>query len=134
MKHALKRFIKYASVGFSTFLFDLFLLFIFIDILAWNYVVATAVAFLIAVSVNYCVSRRYVFRGTLRDVHSGYAVFILIALIGLGVVTGGMMVLVGILGWHYAISRILIAGIVGMWNYLMNLYVNFKVAGQHGGN
>jgi putative flippase GtrA len=122
---------KYASVGVSTFLFDLFLLFIFIDAFAWDYVFATASAFLIAVSINYSLSRRYVFSGTLREIHSGYVVFILIALIGLGVVTGGMVVLVGILDWHYAVSRIVIAGIVGMWNYLMNLYVNFKVAGKH---
>ncbi|MGH8552408.1 MAG: GtrA family protein, partial [Methylococcales bacterium] len=96
MKYALKRFVKYTSVGFSTFLFDLLLLFIFIDLLFWNYVVATAVAFLIAVSVNYYISRRYVFHGTLREIHSGYVLFIAIALIGLGFVTGGMVLMVGV--------------------------------------
>jgi hypothetical protein len=39
-------------------------------------------------------------------------------------------VAVDLLGLHYLVSRILIAGVVGVWNYLLNLYVNFKVAGK----
>ncbi len=30
----------------------------------------------------------------------------------------------------YLPARVLVAGIVGLWNDLMNLYVNFKVADQ----
>ena len=126
----LVRFLKYASVGVSTFLFDLFLLFILIDYFNVYYVYATASAFCIAVSINYVLSRRFVFRGTLRSVHAGYGIFILIALVGLAAVTGLMIVFVEVLHLHYLPSRIIIAGMLGMWNYLMNLYVNFKVAGK----
>ena len=54
----------------------------------------------------------------------------MIALAGLLAVTGLMVVFVEILHMHYLPSRIIIAGMVGMWNYFMNLYVNFKVAGK----
>ena len=123
----MKRFLKYVGVGTSTFGFDLALLFLFSEFLHWNYVLAAGVAFVIAVSVNYVLSRRYVFAGTLRSVHAGYAIFLLIAGVGLGLVTSLMYVCVYALGMNPFLSRVLIAGVVGLWNYVMNLYVNFRV-------
>jgi putative flippase GtrA len=41
-----------------------------------------------------------------------------------------MYVFVDMLGFDYIFSRVIIAGVVGMWNYLMNLYFNFRVAGK----
>ncbi len=130
MNKGMIRFLKYSSVGVSTFLFDLFLLYFFIDFLKIYYVYATATAFGIAVSINYVLSRRFVFHGTLRSAHAGYGIFILIALVGLGAVTGLMVFFVEVLHMNYFPSRIIIAGMVGMWNYVMNVYVNFKVAGN----
>lgn len=131
MTPGIKRFIKYSSVGLSTFLFDLLLLYIFTDILLINSIVAAGLAFLIAVSVNYWLSRKYVFPGTLRGVKEGFGNFILIVLVGLAVVMGGMYVLVSALHFNYLSARIFTAALTGLWNYLMNLYVNFKVVGKH---
>jgi putative flippase GtrA len=131
MQKSLTRFLKYSSVGVSTFLFDLFLLYLLIDYAKIYYPIATGIAFGIAVSINYVFSRRFVFKGTLRSVHSGYGIFIAIALAGLVAVTGLMMVFVEIIRMDYLPARVIIAGVVGMWNYLINLYVNFKVAGKH---
>lgn len=130
-KRAIKRFLKYSSVGVSTFVFDLLLLSLFVEQFKWWYLIATVVAFLLAVSLNYFISRKYVFKGTSRSVHAGYIRFISMAVIGIILVAWGMKICVGILGWNYLISRILIAAIVGMWNYLFNLFINFKVAGKH---
>lgn len=131
MKKSLQRFLKYASVGTSTFLFDLLLLYILIDYVKIYYPLATALAFGVAVSINYFISRRFVFTGTLRSVHAGYGMFLSIALVGMGAVTGLMVVFVEVFHLSYLPARVIIAGIVGLWNYLMNLYVNFKVAGRH---
>ena len=118
-------------VGTATFGLDLVLLFIFIDYMSLHPVVAAGIAFLMAVSLNYVVSRRYVFSKTQRDVKTGYVNFLIIVGIGLGVVTGGMYILVSVLGFNYLISRIAVALCTGMWNYIMNLYLNFKVVGKH---
>lgn len=134
MKQSLQRFFKYFGVGASTFLFDLAVLFVFIDVFRWNYIVSAGASFLVAISLNYYISRRYVFHGSLRSVHAGYLIFIIIALVGLFAVAGGMLLFVQILGWHYISSRIVVALLVGIWNYAMNLYVNFRVAGKHGGD
>ena len=131
MKQGAVRFLKYASVGVSTFLFDLLLLYVLTDYLKIHYAVATPVAYGIAVSINYFISRRFVFKGTLRSVHTGYGVFLAIAGTGMGAVTGLMVVFVEVLQMQPLPSRVIIAGFVGVWNYIMNLYVNFKVAGKH---
>jgi putative flippase GtrA len=131
MHKGLVRFLKYASVGGSTFLFDLFLLYLLIDYFNIYYVLATAMAFGVAVSINYFLSRRFVFKGSLRSVHEGYGIFISIALVGLCTVTGLMVLFVEVFHMHYLPARVITASIVGLWNYLMNLYVNFKVAGKY---
>ncbi len=127
---AVIRFIKYSTVGAGTFLFDLALLYILTDILSIHYLYSAGVAFLIAVSLNFILSRKYVFKGSARSAEVSYINFILIALIGLGMVVGGMYVLVSVFFVSYVVARIFLAGLTGIWNYFMNLYVNFKVAGK----
>ncbi len=129
-RRAVTRFTQYSIIGGGTFLLDLLLLYIFIDVFSLNYLVATAVAFLIAVSCNYYISRKYVFVGSVRSHKAGYANFVSIALIGLGFVTLSMYILVGVYGLAPVIARVSVAALTGIWNYLMNLFVNFKVAGQ----
>ncbi len=128
---AAKRFISYSVIGIGTFAFDLALLYVFTDIFGWHYILSAGVAFLVAVSLNYVISRKTVFRGTERNVHHGYVIFLAITAVGLVAVMGLMALFVAVLGWHYLPSRVLVAGAVGIWNYLMNLYVNFKVVGKH---
>ncbi|MEI6787163.1 MAG: GtrA family protein [bacterium] len=129
---SLKRVLKFGVVGGLTFALDLILLFVFIDWLEWNYILATGIAFAIAVSVNYYGDRRWVFKGTLRSIRAGYVIFMVIGCVGAAIAMVGMSVLVGVFHIHYVASRIAIASLVGLWNYFMNLYVNFQVAGKHG--
>lgn len=131
MSPTIKRFFKYSSIGVSTFAFDLLLLYIFTDVAKINYIVAAGAAFVVAVSLNYFLSRKYVFKGSARTVRSGYVNFLSIALVGLLLVIGGMYVLVSVFDFNYLLSRIGIAGLTGFWNYLINLFINFDVAGKH---
>jgi putative flippase GtrA len=127
---AVIRFLKYSTVGLGTFLIDLALLYALTEIFAIHYLYSAGIAFLIAVSINFVLSRRYIFKGSARSAKVSYLNFILIALVGLGLVTGGMYVLVSIFSMSYVLARIFVACLTGIWNYLMNLYVNFKVAGK----
>jgi len=128
---SLERVMKFGAVGVSTFALDLTLLYVFIDWLVWNYMIATGLAFTIAVSINYYCDRRWVFKGSLRSIHAGYVMFLAIGCVGAAIAMAGMSVLVGVFHIHYVASRIAIASLVGLWNYFMNLYVNFQVAGMH---
>ncbi len=128
---ALRRFLKYTLVGGSTFAFDLLLIWLMTEFLGVPYWMSTALGFLIAVSINYFVSRRFVFKGTKRQVHHGYAYFILVAVGGAFFITGAVTLLVTLFSLHYLLARILIGCVVGFGNYLFNLHFNFQVAGQH---
>ncbi len=130
-RRAFIRFMKYAAVGGSTFAFDLLLIWVLTEFVSVPYYVSTALGFLVAVSINYFLSRKFVFRGTNRKVHHGYLYFIAIACGGAAIVTGSVAFLVTALAFHYLVARILVACIVGVVNYLFNLHLNFKVAGHH---
>lgn len=128
---AVRRFVRYVAVGVSTFVFDLAMLYLAVSVFAIPYYIAIPLAFLVAISCNYALSRMLVFTGTERTWHGGYAYFALIALGGAGATTGLVAGLVTLFGLHYLSSRVIVAGVVGIVNYLFNLYLNFKVVGKH---
>ena len=126
-----QRFLKYFIIGFSTFLFDLILLYVFTDFFKINYLISVSLAFLIAVSINYYFSRRFVFSKTKRDLKLGFYIFLGITISGLIFITLLMLLLVEKLNLNYLVARIIVAGIVGIYNYTTNLFFNFKVVGEH---
>lgn len=126
----ISRFLRYSLIGGTTFAFDLLLLFFLKESLGFHYLLSAAIAFAVAVSINYAISRSVVFKGTLRPVGSGYLIFAGVAGISLVAVTLLMAVCVEVLGFDYLFARLTIACVVGLWSYLMNLFVNFKVAGR----
>ena len=125
------RFVRYTTIGVSTLTFDLLLIALLTQVFGVPYYISTPLGFLVAVSINYFLSRQMVFRGTERPVHHGYAYFILIAGTGALAITGAVYALVTYAHLHYLVARIGVAGFVGIANYLLNLYFNFKVAGVH---
>ncbi|MFH0996472.1 MAG: GtrA family protein [Pseudomonadota bacterium] len=130
MNLRLRRFFRYTAVGCLTFLFDLLLLWIQIEKFHVYYLYAAVSSFLIAVSVNYILSRRWVFKGSARRLAAGYLYFFKTAVAG-ALTTGFLM-------WMFCHStnesylpiRVIIAGIIGMGNYLIHLFLNFRVAGH----
>ncbi len=127
----IRRFLRYAVVGASTLTFDLVLLYAVTEFAGVPYYIATPLAFALAASVNYLISRKHVFHGTERAIHHGYLYFILLAILGATLTTLGVAFMVHYLGLYYMLARVLVAGVVGMGNYLLNLHFNFKVAGHH---
>ncbi|HEX2792329.1 MAG TPA: GtrA family protein [Candidatus Paceibacterota bacterium] len=125
------RLFRYSLVGGSTFAFDLLLIAAMTELVGIPYYVATPIGFLVAVSVNYALSRRFVFIGSERKMHHGYAYFIGLACVAALGITGAVALLVGAFALHYLAARTLVAGVVGFGNYLLNLHFNFKVAGIH---
>jgi putative flippase GtrA len=122
-----KRFIKYFSIGFSTFLFDLFLIFLIVELFGVDDVLAAGIAFLIAVTVNYFFLRRYAFSETREGVAKTYTFFIVMATVGFFSITGLMYLFVKVLEINYLFSRAFIASMVGAVGYLINIFFNFKV-------
>ncbi|NCU41212.1 MAG: hypothetical protein EOM19_00635 [Candidatus Moranbacteria bacterium] len=127
-RKGIRRFFRYISFGVSTFFLDLFLLWLCIEIFLWHYVFSAGISFFIAVSLNYFLSRKYVFLETKRSLRRGYIYFLSIAFLGMVFVIGSMIFFVEFFKADPFVSRIGVASIVGFWNYFMNLYINFKIA------
>ncbi len=125
------RFVKYVSVGVSTFLFDMLLIYIATSLFGVPYYISTPIAFWVALTLNYALSRKYVFKGTERKMHHGYAVYIAGGIFGGLLITSAVAFLVEYVGLHFIIARCLVSACVGIGGYIFNLYVNFKVAGRH---
>lgn len=125
------RFLKYVAVGGGTFGFDLILMGLFIKLLGMPYPVATYTAFLIAVSINYTLSRHFVFRGTERSVEMGYFNMLAAAAAGAFITMSLTVGVVKVTGLDALVARLPVAAMVGVSNYLFNLYINFRVAGRH---
>lgn len=89
---------------------------------------SAGLAYVVAITINYLFSRHYVFAGTLRSAHVGYVLFLAIAGVGFMLVTSLIYVFVQYVGFNLFVGRVCVAGIAGLWNYFMNLYVNFKVS------
>lgn len=109
---------------------DLLLLYFFVEYLGWGEVFAASVSFIVAITVNYVFSRNVVFTETERGILHGYSLFVIIALVSLGFVSVLMYVAVNILAYNYLSSRIIIAGLVGLWTYSANYFFNFRIHDQ----
>jgi putative flippase GtrA len=130
-RQAIERFFKYLSIGASVSALDIYLLWILTTHFGVYYIFSAGVTFLIGATLGYLADRHFVFAGTTRDLKTGYLYFLAITGAGLLMTLLTMAVLVEIFSFHYIVARILVAGGIGVWNYLMNLYVNFKVAGKY---
>lgn len=122
-----RRFGKYTIVGVGTFIFDLTLLAILSNTTEIYYPILVAVSFEIAVSINFAISYTWVFKGTKRRPLSGYVYFITIALVGIILTTGLVTLLVEFLALQLLVARVLVAGLVGIFNFFINSIFNFKM-------
>lgn len=128
---SLQRFLRYITVGVPTAALDLSFVFLATHYLNVPYGASVFVGYLIGISVNYVLSRRYVFKHSSRKFHHGYLYMVGAAGAGALLTTLLTALLVESLGLFYLTARLLVAGLVGVANYLFNLYVNFKVQGRH---
>ncbi len=119
-------FLRYVVVGGLAFLVDLGTLTLAQELIfktiPFGIYLATAIGFVVGLTVNYALSLRLVFtqekdRGKGRTV-SAFLVFGLIGLLGLGWTELGMWIGVSVLGGHYARVKIVVTGAVLLWNYL----------------
>jgi len=113
-------------VSCGAFAFDLILLWVLVQFLAMDKVLAAALAFIAATTTHYIFGRTWIFRGTERGVASGYAYFLVNAGIGL-VITVGLFA--AMLRWtpiNYLVSRVLVSIVAGLAVFLLNAILNFR--------
>ena len=114
------------AVSCLAFAIGLALLWALVELWGVNKLVAAAAGFLVSNSIHYAFGRAWIYRGTERDVATGYAYFLVNAGIGL-VIT--IALFAAFLRWtsiHYLAARVIVSVFAGLAMFLLNATLNFK--------
>lgn len=137
-KHNLKalayEFMRYIVVGGAAFLIDFGVLVLFNTVLpelsGYRLYLATALGFVAGLIFNYIFSLLFVFNAARHSKagrsFSAFLLFTLIGLVGLGLTEVGMYAGTEILHYHYMLVKLVVTGIVLIWNYLGRKILIFK--------
>jgi putative flippase GtrA len=123
------QFLRFVVVGCIVTATHFAVLIFLVELGHWQEVVATATAFLVAVSVSYALNGLWTFR--MWDSHRHRAPrFLVVSLIGL-VLNTGVFWMVLSLGAIYLLAQVAASAVVMFWNFEANR--RFTFAAQHGG-
>ncbi len=113
-------------VSCLAFAFDLALLWLLVEFLHMDKVLAAALAFVVATSLHYAFCHSWIFTGTERALGSGYVYFLINAVIGL-VIT--VTLFAAVIRWtpiNYLVGRTLVSIVAGLAVFLLNALLNFR--------
>jgi putative flippase GtrA len=113
-------------VSCAVFAFDLALLWVLVAEWGMDKVAAAAVAFIAANSIHYVLGRTWIFRGTDRQVATGYFYFLVNAGVGLAIT---LILFAAMIRWtpiNYLVARTLVSVVAGLAVFLLNAILNFR--------
>ncbi len=109
---------RYAGVGAIAATVDFLIFAVFAKFLNFNYLAVGAVGFIIATTINYFLSIRFVFESGVRfSVRKEISLVFLISFIGLGINQAVLYFGIGILGWEMLFIKLCATGAVFFWNF-----------------
>lgn len=119
MSRILKQFTKFGIVGVICFVIDYGVMVLLTEACGTPYLLSCGISFSISVVVNYYLSMKYVFAS--RDDMSKrkeFIIFVILSVIGLLLTEALMWIIVDILAIHYMVSKVLVTGIVMIFNFI----------------
>ncbi len=112
------KILKYGAVGGTAAAVDFTIFAVFAKYLGYDYLLIGAIGFIVATTLNYFLSIRFVFKSGVRfSFRKEIALVFLISLVGL--VINQMVLLAGIgwLGWEMLFVKVCATGLVFFWNF-----------------
>jgi putative flippase GtrA len=128
MKKLFEQIVKFGIVGAIAFVIDYAVLFVLVQFLHMDSIIAATISFTVSVIFNYLASMKYVFVGRAdQSKQTQFIIFIVLSVIGLGINDGIMWILNGILSpfiptYYYLVSKIVATAIVMVWNFVYDYY------------
>lgn len=89
-------------------------------------VVSAGVSFITANTLHYALGRSWIFAGTQRALHTGYALFLVNSGIGLAITLALFALMVEGAGVNYLVARVLVSVVAGLVMFLLNATLNFR--------
>lgn len=118
--------VRNTVVSTGVFLVGLGVLWLMVERAHMDPVLATGLSFLIANSIHYVFGRAWIFAGTERKLTTGYALFLMNALVGLAVTVGLFWVLTEYTPMNYLVARVIVSIFAGLAVFALNATVNFR--------
>jgi len=122
----IRKFIKFVLVGFSGLFVDFGFTYLFKEKVKLQKYLANALGFILAASSNYFLNRVWTFQSENPQILVEYSEFILISLIGLGINTLILWLIVSKFRWNFYFSKLFAIGFVTIWNFLANAFITFN--------
>jgi putative flippase GtrA len=119
------KFLKFAAVGVTGVAVDFGTTYLFKEIVKIPKYVANAIGFTVAATTNYFLNRVWTFESTNPHIAFEYFKFFTIALVGLGINTLILWILVSKFKKHFYLSKLFAIAVVTIWNFLMNMIFTF---------
>ncbi len=120
------KFIKFGLVGFSGLFVDFGITYITKEKLNIPKYVANAIGFTSAATTNYFLNRVWTFQSKNPEVMVEFTEFFLISLIGLGLNTLLLWILVSKFKVNFYLAKVFAIGFVTIWNFLANAFITFN--------
>lgn len=120
------KFLKFGVVGFSGVFVDFTFTFICKEWIKIPKYIANAIGFSIAASSNYILNRIWTFHSNNPEMFMEFSQFFAISIIGLGINTLILWILVSKYKKHFYLSKLFAIGVVTIWNFLANYFITFR--------
>jgi len=120
------KFLKFGIVGFSGVLVDFGTTYVCKELVKIPKYIANAIGFTVAATWNYFFNRIWTFESRDPAVAFEFLRFFSVSLIGLGINTLILWVLVSKFNKHFYLSKLFAIATVMIWNFGMNLWVTFR--------
>lgn len=119
------KFFKFVIVGFTGMLLDFGLTFLFKEKVKMQKYMANALGFSAAASSNYIFNRIWTFQSEETQIFAEYSQFMMVSIIGLGLNSLILWLIVSKLKWNFYFSKLMAMAIVTAWNFLANALITF---------
>lgn len=119
------KFLKFGCVGLSGVIVDFSITWICKEMLKVPKYLANALGFTIAATSNYFLNRIWTFQSHNPQIGIEYSKFFIISLVGLGINTLILWLLVSKFRQRFYLSKLFAIGVVTLWNFFMNWIFTF---------
>lgn len=118
-KVRLYEIVRFAVVGFASFLVDYGTLYFCTEKCGIYYLYSSAIAFTLSVIFNYWLCVRFVFRNTGKQTLKQAFFFVGSSIMGLFLNQLCMWFFVDIIAFYYMLAKVFSTALVMLWNYIM---------------
>ena len=114
----INQILKFGVVGGLAFVIDYTLLYILTEFLRVHYLISSVISFTVSVIFNYIMSIKWVFDVNRKQGVKEFVVFVVLSIIGLGINSLIMYLMVDIMSIYYMISKLVSTAVVMVYNFI----------------